>query len=252
MAISPISSISFKNNAGVKFTSRKGNDSEGQEFVPSQKRGITDLSKMPVVVLLAMTPALTNAKTPENDMYMPIPPSTEMLYEAQEPEEEDDFFIRFSEVHGVQQSKAPYDWENLKMYNIRHSQEGKCPIYPFNMVFAAEKGAGITDTKEITHIFLVPKDQKGSNEIYTRPPYVRELIYHNTGDGKEFFGVKVIEDILDENGHKEKSMVCELKLDNNTINTILKFLLNESSWKNATDIKYVETTSPKKLSPKVY
>lgn len=251
MAIAPISPVSFRYNTAVNFGSHRDNDNEGEEFKPSQRKSTTDLGKMPVVVLLALTPEMMNAKVPERFAEIGNAPKIEVLNDVSEPEAEVPTYIMAPEVQEAQQSDYPYGWRCFKAHTIKFVQEGKCPLYSFNMLFTTAKGSG-SGPKEITDVFFVPTGENGSSEPLTHPPLVREIIYHNTGDGKEFFGVKVVEDILDTNGNKTSRMISEVKVDSKTIKTLLNFMTNKLEWKNITDIKYSETTSPKKLSPKVY
>lgn len=247
MAIAPISSVSFKNNSGINFTSRVKNDSEGQEFVPSQRKGTTDLAKMPVIVLLAMTPALTEAKVPEKLDAGNIPPSAEMMYEAPE-EDEDNFFIMVPKNPEVTQTRAPYGFESLKYENINMVHKFRGDGVEQNLLFTA-KGT----SNEVDFIYIIPTNTRGGKTTDDIPPMVHQLVYHDLGKDKEYCGAIIEEDIIEKGTGKYKgTMRSEMRLPDETAQKIIDLVTGHSKFKNNTIVKIKETTSPMLMPPKIY
>ncbi len=244
MVITPVNSVNFKNNyASLNFGSRKNNDTEGQEFNPSQRRNTTDLSKMPVVVLLAMTPALSEAKVPEN--YANIIPITTNYTK---PEQDVSAYARFPETQETPQSKAPFGWESIKYMNINASYKFFARGEEQNLIFV-DQGR----KNSVSLIYIIPTNSKGSKDETDIPPEVRQLLYHNIGKDKEYCGAIVEEDIIDANTGKYKGTLrSEIRLPDETAQKIIDLLTDHSNLKNNTSIRIKETTNPNLTPPKLY
>ena len=244
MVITPVNSVNFKNNyASLNFGSRKNNDTEGQEFNPSQRRNTTDLSKMPVVVLLALTPALSEAKVPENNANI-IPVTTNYT----KPEQDVPTYIIAPEVHETQQTKAPFGWESMKYMNINASYKFFARGEEQNLIFVSQ------DRKDAAHyIYIFPSSSKGSTNDTKFPPEVTQLVYHNIGKDKEYCGAIVCEDILDINTGKYKgTLKSEIRLTDEAAQKIIDLITGYSKLENKTSVKIKETTNPNLSLPKLY
>lgn len=247
MAIAPISSVSFKNNSGINFTSRVKNDSEGQEFVPSQRKGTTDLAKMPVIVLLAMTPAMAEGETPKMPK-MGIMPAIEVA-ENKTPEADEMTYIISPITPETQQSDRPFGYERLKYEKIHLLHEFNINGKEYSLVFsAANKKNG-----EVDFIYIIPKDSKGGEKFTDNPPQIYQLIYHDIGKDKEYCGAIIEEDIIEKRTGKYKgTMRSEMRLPDETAQKIIDLVTGHSNLKNNTLVKIKETTNPMLMPPKVY
>ena len=76
--------------------------------------------------------------------------------------------------------------------------------------------------------------------------------YHNTHDGKEYYGLVVYEPITDVNGKEIRAMRGETKIDSNSTNELLKLLNNRTQWKNKTLINVMETSSSQRIKRIIY
>ena len=87
------------------------------------------------------------------------------------------------------------------------------------------------------------------------PPKVRELVYHDTGDGKEYLGIKILQNIYKSGNntmYPDNTMEREVKLDDESAQFLLDLRTNDTKWNNTTDIKFSVTTNPKVMPPTVY
>ena len=193
MFIAPVGSVSFKNNAPVNFRARKNNDTEGQEYTPSQSRETTDLAKMPVVVLLAMTPALTEAKTPKIPE-MEIMPAIEVA-ENKTPEADEMTYILSPITPETQQSSSyPFGYGGLRNDIVKMSHPFKSKGESCHLVFSSVKSNA--SNKVVEFAYVIYDNKKPNNSNSQTPPEIKKLIYHNIGKDKEFCGALIEEDII--------------------------------------------------------
>lgn len=247
MAIAPVSSISFRNNTSVNFGSRHNNDSEGQEYTPSQRKGVTDLGKMPVVVLLAMTPALSEAKMPENHSAGIIPPATEVIYEDPE-ENEDNFLIYMPKMSNTEQTRSPYGWKSLEGLHINYAKKFKAGGHEYNMLFTSNH-----NDSEVNEIFIFDVNSNGTKHIAQDPPMVKQVVYHNIGKDKEFCGVILERDILEQESGKYKGTIrSEMRLPDDVAQDIVDLITNYSKFQDKTNVKIKEVNTANLLPTKLY
>ena len=196
------------------------------------------LAKVPVVVLLAMNPATLNSaipKAPETEN-----PNQIVMLAPETKSPEKSTYVMKPETQETQQSDAPYGWVSLKEYKIPYVTRGKNPMYGFNMLFATNL---YTDYRKVTDVFIVEDDQYPSNDIFTPPPRVEELYYHNTGDGKEYYGAYIADPISDKDGNRVLFRRHEVKIDDNTAKQIINLIKGKTKWINETHILFYETNS---------
>ena len=209
----------------------------------------SDLAKVPVVVLLAMNPATLSSAIPmspegdnPNHIVMITPGAKALTQPVLEIE---------PEIQGVQQSDAPYGWVGLKRFKIQKEQHGMTPLYEYDMLFATSTFAN-GDYNKITDVFVFRDFDNPSSNPYTPPRKVKALYYHNTGDGKDFYGVLVAGDTCDKNGKNIGYTRREFRVEPKTGKAILDLITNRTKWEDCTDIKYYVTKSPSILDPEDY
>lgn len=246
MVIAPVNSVNFKNNyASLNFGSRKNNDTEGQEFNPSQRRNTTDLSKMPVVVLLAMTPALSEAKVPEN--YANIIPITTNYTK---PEQDVSTYARFPETQETPQSKAPFGYQGLRNDAVKLLHDFKINGVNCHLILTstgANKSTNIVD-----YAYIIYDNKKPDPRIMQSPPEITKLVYHNIGKDKEFCGVIIDEDIIGNDDKYKGTIRKEVRLDDNTAQILIDLITGYSKFKNESTIKLEEVKTPQMHPVKVY
>ena len=85
-------------------------------------------------------------------------------------------------------------------------------------------------------------------DIYTPPPEIETLVYHDLGNGKEFCGIIIKEEVGEKNKNKE-TIRYEVKLDDKSAQKLIDFLAGDTKWKNNSHIEFSETKSPRLKSP---
>ena len=239
----------FGTNSYVNFVgqnSRKNNgDTEGLPV--EYNRRSNNLVKVPVIVLMAMLPAMMNAKTPVTNLSEMEEAKTEMVAPIPIDSEELDEAITiapdFSNPQNAQK-KAPFGVVALLGHKIHHydtfMKDGKKHYIVYS---------GIGKADYVNKVTLFPEGFKVSEDGVLLP-WVQELVYHDLGKGKEFCGVIVRSAKKLQNG-KYKEMTEEIRLPDNCAQTLIDLLANYSKMENRTSIKYSETKSVQLRQPKI-
>jgi hypothetical protein len=201
------------------------------------------LKRVPVVVMLAMSPAMLNSSVPEQYMPMNAQELTEVV--AQIPAE-DAATVDFREVQETQQN-YPLGVAFFSRFKIQEIIPAVGNGVNANLVFT--KPVKIGADKDVYNVYYIKNSYKDDNS-YHEPPRVKELIYHNLGEGKEFIGIKLYESIHKKDG-SEAGMIREVRLDDKTAQYLVDLLTNDTKWNNKTLITYSETTNPRVLPPRV-
>lgn len=219
---------------------------EGNVSNPSD---VSDLAKVPVIVLLAMNPATLNSAIstmPESDN-----PNRITILAPEAKSTPGAAYVIAPNGEEVEQSEYPYGWIGLKRFRIQKEQHGVTPLYEYDMLFATSVHAN-GDFNKITDVFICTDFDNPSANPYTPPPKVEALYFHNTGDGKEFYGAKIAGDLCNKEGKKVGFSRQEMRIDNNTAKEILDLIMNRTKWEDATKIKYHVTQSAKLLPTEKY
>ena len=201
------------------------------------------LKRVPVVVMLAMSPAMLNSSVPEQYMPMNAQELTEVV--AQIPSE-DAATVDFREVQETQQN-YPLGVAFFNRFKIQEIIPAVVGGAKANIVFT--KPVKIGADKDVYNVYYIKNSYKDDNS-YHEPPKVKELIYHNLGEGKEFLGIKLYESIHKKDG-SEVGMISELKVDDKTAQYLLDLRTGDTKWNNKTLIDFSVTQSPKVLPPRV-
>ena len=239
MKVEAVSNLGFKSN-NFSF----GEKQRVHDNVPAENSNrASDFAKVPVIVLLAMNPATLNSKIPTMPE-MDNPNKVVMLAPETKSAEKSTYVIS-PEVEETQQSDAPFGWVSLKRYKIPFVLRGKSPMFEYDLLFATSTLAN-GDYSKITDVFILRDGQNPSNRPFTPPPKVERLYFHNTGDGKEYYGAYIADPISDKNGNEVAFQRHEIRIDYNTAQNILKLLKGNTKWINDTNILYYETNSPQR------
>lgn len=241
MAVLPISAekIDSRNN-GVNFTGIRKNKYSSEMNNDSTRSN--DLAKVPVVLMIAMSPSMMNAKTPVQ--YMPLDEGnmTEMFEQAPVETNDATYVARPEEF----QQSDPLGVAYFRYSRIQQIKPAIASGHNANLVLTSIN----RNDNTVRKVYLVRNDYKNSIETQ-EPPYIRELIYHDLGPDKEFLGVKVIEKVYDKNTQQYKGAIgYELKLDDTSAQYLLDFNAGSTKWIDETGIKFKETKSPK-LAPTI-
>ena len=235
MKVDIVSGIGFR-NSNINFGERK----RVHEGAPvSKPSGVSDLAKVPVIVLLAMNPATLNSAIPtmpETDnpnkitILAPETKSSDAATYVISPETEDEIPVI-----------APYGWGYLKYGKIYQISKVKVDgKYNRDLVFYTPISKK-KDVNGVAEVLIVNPNKQGSPRTIPHPPKIEKIIYHDLGKDREFCSVKTIEYLLDDSRNPIGYAYRELRIDDDSANRILQLLVDESDFKNETKIEYVST-----------
>lgn len=196
-----------------------------------------DLAKVPVIVMIAMTPSMLNAKTPEQympldinnatELYSPLIAQNDATYVAlkpQEPQQVEPFYyesLRYGKIHCVKPATVGSTKTNVVLYGNDKNND------------------------TVRKVYLISDGEKDKYESHI-PAEVRELIYHDLGPDKEYLGVMILKPVYNKNTHKLAGVLKrEQKIDDDAAQFLLDLYAGETKWKNNTGIKFKETKNPK-------
>ena len=244
MAVSGLG-IGLNVNHYVNFAGQNSRKNNGSPV--EYNRRSNNLAKVPVVMLMAMSPAMMDAKTPVTNLSEMEEAKTEMVAPIPIDSEELDEAITiapdFSNPQNAQK-KAPFGVVALLGHKIHHydtfMKDGKKHYIVYS---------GIGKADYVNKVTLFPEGFKVSEDGVLLP-WVQELVYHDLGKGKEFCGVIVRSAKKLQNG-KYKEMTEEIRLPDNCAQTLIDLLANYSKMENRTSIKYSETKSVQLRQPKI-
>ena len=231
MAVLPINSVSVNANQ-YSFTGKK--DKNSHKANP--------LASVPVIIMLAMAP-MAEGKQPAQFVPIDSKQLTELVAQASA------VAPKAYEYTQNPQKEAPLGIEYLVSQKAQKVLPCLGNKQPANLLFTTSRGDD--EENRVTRIYYVENDYDKSQ--YKNPPYIQSLIYHDLGE-KSFLGIKTIERLRFKKGdhYEQKTFIFEVKLDDEAAQYLIDFLAGDTNFKNDTDIKFEETTSPRVLPPKVY
>lgn len=248
MAILPVSSVNFNgttNNLGFKSRNDKNVSEKHSMTAPSIGKAA------PVIVLMAMNPSLLNSAATAVENFDEIEPTRTEMVEARK-----DMTVDKAKTYQI----SPEIDEVEQSYPLGIAYFNKAKIQTLHraigngvkgkLVFTAPRG---TQTNKVTNVYFIKDTYKDSNDMH-QPPHITGLVYHDTGDGKEFLGIEVFEYIFnnEQDPNPVGYMNSEIKLDDESAQYIINFLTNDTKWDNQTNIKYSETKNPSVKYPATY
>ena len=228
------------------FGAKEKTDKEGRI---SSHRDSSIMTKVPVIVLLAMNPTTLSSA-------IPVMPETDnpnnivMLAPEQKSVDKNTYVIA-PELQDIQQINPPYGWEHFRFGKIQHSSnvvvDGK---YNRDLVFytpVSMKRQG----NVVGEVFIVDPNKPGGHSITPHPPKIEKIIYHDIGKDKEFCSVKTVESLVDDSGNYIGYAYRELRIDDDSANKLMALTLNKLEWKNATHIDFIVTKTADLAEPKI-
>ena len=248
MAVSGLG-IGLNVNYYVNFArqnSRKNNDDTEGSPVEYNRRS-NNLAKVPVVMLMAMSPAMMDAKTPVTNLSEMEEAKTEMvapiLIDSEELDEMTTIAPDFSNPQNAQ-TKAPFGVTSLLGQKIYHYDTFMKDGKKHYIVYSSIRTPDYVDK-----VSVFPEGFPNKSGVLL--PWVEELVYHNLGKGKEYCGIIVRSVNKLQNG-RYKTTYEEVRLPNEVAQNLIDLLADDSTMKNATSIKYSKTKSPNLRQTKIY
>lgn len=230
-------SIGKNYNFGAREKSHEGVRTEGR--APSSM-----LTKVPVIVMLAMNPATLNSAIPmipENDN-----PNRIIMLAPETNAAEKSSYVISPEMQ--QSNTPPFGWACFKFGKVQYSAKALIDMHQNMDIVYYNPSHG---NNEVKGIYLVDPDRKGSNNLSAHPPEINKIIYHDIGKENEYCSVMTRGDLLNSEGHLAGSTYREMRIDDDTANKLLAFLLNKTEFENATNIEFVTTTRRELYKPYV-
>lgn len=227
----------YMNFAGQNSRNNNGN-TEGEPV--EYNKSSNNLAKVPVIVLMAMSPVMMNAKTPITDLSETNGAKTEMvapiLIDSEELDEMTTIAPYFSNPQNAQ-TKAPFGVTSLLGHKIHHYDTFMNNGKKHYIVYS-----GISNADYVNKVSVFPE---GFDSVKEKKllPYVRELVYHDLGKGKEYCGIIVITHQILKNG-KSKTIKEEVRIPNEVAQNLIDFLADDTKMQNNTSISYSKTKSP--------
>ena len=245
MAVLPISAekIDSRNN-GVNFTGIRKNKYSSE--INNDSARSNDLAKVPVVLMIAMSPAMMNGKTPIQ--YMPLDEGnmTEMFEQAPVEVNDRTYVARPEEFQQSYPLGVAY-FDDLRIQQVKPAIGNGVKA---NLVLTAYKPN--KNKNNVDQVYYVEHSFRYNNKLI-EPPLVQELIYHNLGSDKEYLGILIKKKIYpNETSPKVTKVVySEVKLDDESAQFLLDFQAGSTRWNDRTGIKFTETTRPNVKSPEI-
>lgn len=143
-------------NFGTREKSHEGVRTEG-------RADSSMLTKVPVIVMLAMNPATLNSAIPMSPDF--DNPNQIVMLAPQVKKDE----LSYTTFQEAQQSKHPYGWGYLSYGKIQHIISTKVNNYKdMDIVFFTPTRKGGIDN-EVSEIFLIDKNLKGCKRVVPHP-----------------------------------------------------------------------------------
>lgn len=242
MKVDAVSGIGFR-NSNINF----GEKQRVHEGAPvSRPSGVSNLAKVPVVVLLAMNPATLNSAIPtmpETDNPNKITilaPETKSVDAAT--------YVIAPETEEVEQSDPPFGWALFRdvTEDIKLNVSAKGNGANYHMVFTAPRSSN----DKINNIYFIKDGSVGSVDPGAHPPKVQTLIYHNLGK-ENFCSVITLESILGPDRKEKGTTLRQIMLDDDSAQKIVDLMSGDDSrWKDNTHIQFKEVFDGNISKPK--
>ena len=233
MAVLPINSVSVSAN-NYAFTG-KHNKKGSHNTNP--------LASVPVIVMLAMAP-IAEGKQPAQFIPIDSKQLTELVAQANSVAPK----VQYTQDNNTHSSEAitliakRYKIQEI-VPAIGNGKKAKLLFCDYSSRHKDNK------TSDLVHsVFYVPNDYKPI-DIYTLPPEVITLVYHDLGPGKEFCGIIVSEKIGEKNQTKQ-TIKYEIRLDDKSAQKLIDLIAGDSKLKSEGFISFSETKSPQLKTPR--
>jgi hypothetical protein len=249
MAVLPVSAVKVDgHDSVVNFTSKKNNKNKYISEVNNDSANSRNLAKVPVILMIAMTPSMMNAKTPEQ-----IIPFDENNIEMVIPDNKLDYstvdFSMVAEDVLPDEQKLP---SALKPSNVQYKRSFTCQGKKYTMMYIDIKSVRKAQDV-VSSIYFVPSDYnciERGGVACNFPPVLQKLVYHDLGDlDKDFISVLTTEQACDSNGDNSRIVKNELKLPDEVANDLIHLFNGDTNLKVTTSLgnRVIETNSPKLL-----
>ena len=231
MAVLPISSVSSQTNA-VTFAGKEKRNKDNKFAGIPERQDSNSLTKVPVIVMLAMAPMMSDGKKPAQIMPIDNKALTEVL--AQAPANP----MIVEQVNDPKQHPYVQRLLHYTSSKVQHVQEIKNNPTKPALIF------GTMNTYPNSVFYVDYVDQNFVNKTPNAyPPSVVGLVYHDLGEGRDFCSILTMQHTTT-NG-KPQTIKRNIRIDDESAQLLIDLLAGDTKWKNSTRLKFYETTSSK-------
>lgn len=246
MVVMPVSMVNTgvsANNISFSGRNKRNVNVEAENSPVENSSKASKLAKVPVVVMIAMSPAMMNGKLPAEGL--PDMNGAKVEYVTPTPEMTEELLAMATpaEFEAPQVNQANSDPMGISEFRYKKIQQ----LDSFNKNGKKHYIAYTTKRREpgeVQDVYLFPagyKSEPGKKFI----PVVQKLIYHDLGSGKEFCGVVVATSVKNLQTNQYETSFEEVRLPDECAQHLIDLLANDTKWTNTTSIRYAETKSSK-------
>ncbi|MCM1339472.1 MAG: hypothetical protein NC191_07380 [Muribaculaceae bacterium] len=230
MAISAVSSINLNSRASkISF----GNDTEGDKIRENARpKRASNFVKVPVIMMMTLSPSLLSSAGAAAENYQDEMnfPQTEQLYAMAEPAPQSS---RTSSGNRVSSYVRP----QYVQYEKAFSSNGKS----YNMYYVYSSKDIRPNNTSVSGVYFVPKGYQPINpggyyEDYNHPPRLAGVRLHQLGNGRDFVGAVVSEEVCDKDGKNGKFIKYEIRLPDDIANGLMDLAEGKTKFKPVTSI----------------
>lgn len=242
MVVMPINGAlsSHRANSYMSFAGRRDNANDSNEnFNAEGNRASANLAKVPVVVLMAMSPAMLNANQPETKAATRLAPKVEVVQNMPEVAEVEDMSdVAPFEAPEIQQGKVTAPLGQMDLFGKRvvlhetFMNNGKKYHLVFTQLDHHRKDL-------VDQVYIYPDGFK--SEYGVSLPRVTEFIVHNV-PGQELWGSVVIrESKMDKIGFVDTYK--DVRLPDGPAQKILDLIQDSTDFTDNSKVEYSRTNS---------
>lgn len=234
MSIAPLSLGNVQNSYSTNFLGRKHNNNnhKGKEQSWVKAVSSTDLSKMPVMMLVALSPIVSDAKLPENtENNIYNSDKTEMTLSPKQNKSEGLTYVVSPEVEQNTYPNAPFGYRELSNHYINFHHKFYSNGEEYNLIFTSKEFRN-----KAANIYIIPTNNANHSQ-HEYAPKVRSFIYHDLGGENDFGGAVIDSYAIDRATGKMVLVRAEMRLDDETSQKIVDLITGHSNLENTTDVK---------------
>ena len=229
MAVLPVNGLSLKNSSSLSFEHKKSEKNAPPVTPPS---GSNKGASVPVIVLMAMSPALMNSAAAMQEGMIENGNKIEVVSPAPSSKSDVPTYVMVSPKSVDETAPA----QNVTRPWLQPSEK---VVYQRSFVANGVKynieGSSKIGDKTITKLLFVPegfKQVKTTIGLKTLPPRFTELVFHDNGnDDDAFLGVVLDHFTSDANGSNPRNILYEMRLPSNVGMELFKLLSGEAGYK---------------------
>ena len=246
MAVGAISASEVRPNV---YNTSFGGKKKGGSANLSVQKDTADLAKVPVMVMIAMSPAMLNANEPVKALPIDAEQLTEII--AAPRQEKVVSTINFHQAQ-QKQKKNFFLPGGFAYLDIQERFKADMDGIETRVILAKCDESKNASPNQVDKIYFIPSDYKDENENHYLPEII-EFVYHNLPDGKDYLSVKTVEYVYksDKDIKPIKALFKDVRINDRSAQYLLDLQTGDTRWKDATGIPFRVTSSPDTEPPNI-